>query len=74
MSPERLNLPEEALKNPLSRLKKKLADEYEDQPEDEIDQAARDALEELEGARLREFVPIFAWRHAREHLHLRRAS
>jgi hypothetical protein len=37
-----------------------------------IDEAAKHAFERLGGAKVREFVPILAWRHAREHL--RRAS
>jgi len=63
---------EEAIRDPLPRLKKQLAEEYEDQPEDKIDEVARHALDDLAGARVREFVPIFAWRHAREEL--RRAA
>jgi hypothetical protein len=39
---------------------------------DRIDQAARHGLDRLADVRVRGFVGIFAWRHAREHL--RRAS
>ena len=50
-----------------------LTDEYAGVvPRETIDEAARHALAELDEARIREFVPVFAWRHAREHL--RRAS
>lgn len=63
---------EEAIKDPLPRLKKELSEEYEDQPEERIEEAAKHALDRLGDARVREFVPIFAWRHAR--MHLRRAS
>jgi hypothetical protein len=53
-------------------LKKQLLEEYGDQTEDRIDQAARHGLDRLADVRVRGFVGIFAWRHAREHL--RRAS
>jgi hypothetical protein len=59
---------EASTKDPLQRLRKQLADEYRDQPGDRIDEAAKHALDRLGGARVREFVPIFAWRHARQHL------
>jgi hypothetical protein len=52
----------------MPRLRKQLSEEYGDQPDDRIDEAAKHALERLGAARIREFVPIFAWRHAREHL------
>jgi hypothetical protein len=59
---------EASTKDPLQRLRKQLADEYRDQPGDRIDEAAKHALDRLGDARVREFVPIFAWRHARQHL------
>ena len=59
---------EASTKDPLQRLRKQLADEYRDQPDDRIDEAAKHALDRLGSARVREFVPIFAWRHARQHL------
>ncbi len=69
MSPH-ANLMEESVKDPLPRLYEKFAGEYGDTlPKDEIEGAAEDALEEFGSARLREFVPIFAWRHARERLY-----
>jgi len=40
---------EEAIRDPLPRLKKQLAEEYEDQPEDKIDEVARHALDDLAG-------------------------
>ena len=55
-------------RDPLQRLRKQLAEEYRDQPGDRIDETARHALDRLGGARVKDFVPIFAWRHAREHL------
>jgi len=63
---------EASTRDPLQRLRKQLAQEYRDQPGDKIDEAAKHALDRLGDARVREFVPIFAWRHARQHL--RRAS
>jgi hypothetical protein len=59
---------EASTRDPLQRLRKQLADEYRDQPDDRIDEAAKHALNRLGDARVREFVPIFAWRHARQHL------
>ena len=55
-------------RDPLRRLRKQLADEYRDQPGDRIDEAAKHALDRFGGAKVREFVPILAWRHARQHL------
>jgi hypothetical protein len=68
MSSMKKNPLEESTRDPLPRLRKQLSEEYGDQPDDRIDQAAKHALERLGAARIREFVPIFAWRHAREHL------
>jgi hypothetical protein len=59
---------EEAIRNPLPRLERRLIDEFEALPNDRIHEVAQHALDELADARFREFVPIFAWRHAREHL------
>ena len=42
-------------------------------PEDRIHEVARQALDELADARVREFVPIFAWRATPEKL-LRKAA
>ena len=58
--------------DPLPRLKKALESEYEDVPDAQVEEVAKHALGKLEGARIREFVPILAWRHARDHL--RKAS
>ena len=63
---------EGAGRDSLLGLKKQLSEEYGDQTEDRIDQAARHGLDRLADVRVRGFVGIFAWRHAREHL--RRAS
>jgi len=72
MSPDRSSPLEEAIRDPLPGLRKQLADEYEGLPDEEIDQAAQQALDELAEAKVREFVPVIAWRRARERL--RRAS
>jgi hypothetical protein len=67
-----MNALEGAGRDSLPGLKKQLSEEYVDQTEDRIDQAARHGLDRLADVRVRGFVGIFAWRHAREHL--RRAS
>ena len=72
LSPGRKNAVKETGRDPLVSLKKQLSKEYEGQPEDRIDQAARHGLDRLADARVRAFVGIFAWRHASKHL--RRAS
>jgi hypothetical protein len=72
MSLERLSPLEEALKDPLPGVKKQLAQEYDGLPHEKIDEVAKKALDELAEARVREFVPVIAWRRARERL--RRAS
>jgi hypothetical protein len=72
LSPGRMNALEGTGRDSLLGLKKQLSEEYGDQTEDRIDQAARHGLDRLADVRVRGFVGIFAWRHAREHL--RRAS
>ena len=49
-------------------LQQHLSEEYEDQPEDKINDAAKHALDRFADARIRDFVGVFAWRHARKHL------
>jgi hypothetical protein len=61
MMPERNNPREQAIRDPLPGLRKQLAKEYRDQPDDRIDEAAKHAVERLGGAKVREFVPILAW-------------
>lgn len=63
---------QQPVKDPLPGLKKQLEAEYEDLPQKRIDDVARHSVERLSGARVKEFVPVLAWRHARHHL--RRAS
>lgn len=63
----------EEIRDPLPGLRKRLEHECGDVASSEaIARSAEDALTELEGARIREFVPLFAWRRARARL--RRAS
>jgi hypothetical protein len=51
--------------DPLSRLRDRLIVEYADEiPPKTIERAAAQALHELSDARVREFVPVFAWRRA----------
>ncbi|MGA9159964.1 MAG: hypothetical protein WB297_03745 [Actinomycetota bacterium] len=59
---------QEPIKNPFPGLKKQLEEEYRGLPESKIDEVARQALGEFDGARVREFVPILAWRRARKQL------
>jgi hypothetical protein len=55
--------------DPLPRLREQLADEYRGTVSTEtIDRAAVEALGELSNARIRDFVPVFAWRRARARL------
>jgi hypothetical protein len=55
--------------DPLPELRERLANEYGGSvPEETIDLAAREALADLSGARVRAFVPVFAWRRARRAL------
>ena len=52
-----------------SRLRNQLEEEYGGSvPPDMIDRVAEQSLREFQGARVREFVPVFAWRRARQRL------
>ena len=68
MAQERISPLEESIKDPLPRLKKHLTEEFQREPEDVIDFTAKHSLARYKDVRVREFVPIFAWRHARTHL------
>lgn len=59
---------EEAGRDPVPGLRKQLSKEFIDQPEAKIDEAVKQAFDRLTDVKIREFVPLFAWRHAREHL------
>jgi hypothetical protein len=50
-------------------LRWRLAEEYgEEVTPETIDRVAEQSLGEFRGARVREFVPVFAWRRARQRL------
>ena len=55
-------------KDQLVVLRQHLSEEYEDQPEDKINEAAKHALDRFADARIRDFVGVFAWRHPSKHL------
>ena len=50
------------------RLRKQLEKEYEHVPDERIDEVVKHSFDRFSGARLKEFVPVLAWRHARHHL------
>lgn len=65
MSPRR-NPQKESIRDPLPGQRERLASEYGGVVAGErIDREAELALGELQGARIREYVPVFAWRRAR---------
>ena len=72
MRPTRRDPAAEVIADPLPGLKKQLEVEYEELPGEQVERVAKHALDRYARVRVREFVPILAWRHAREHL--RRAS
>jgi hypothetical protein len=55
-------------KDALPRLRKQLEREWGDVPDERIDLVAKHSFERFSGARVKEFVPVLAWRHARHHL------
>ena len=56
-------------------LRQQLRQEYGDAvPGELIDRVAEETLRELQGARIRDFVPVFAWRRARQRLREQRSS
>lgn len=59
---------QEPLKDPLPGLMKQLRTEYDGLAQEQIDEVAHHAVEKYAAARVREFVPVLAWRHARRHL------
>ena len=55
--------------DPLPGLRKQLSEEYgEAVPTETIDLIAEQTFHEFDGVRVREFVPVFAWRRARQWL------
>jgi hypothetical protein len=62
-------------REPLHELQEQLAREFVGVvPREAIDEAAKGAFEEFEGARIRAFVPVLAWRRARGLLRASRSS
>jgi hypothetical protein len=55
--------------DPLPGLRRQLTEEYGDAiPLETINRVAEQSLGELASAKLRDFVPVFAWRRARQRL------
>jgi hypothetical protein len=53
--------------DPLLRLRGQLEDEFRGTvPQERIDRAAKEAVAELSKARIRDYIPLLAWRRARE--------
>jgi hypothetical protein len=62
-------------REPLHELQEHLAREFVGVvPREAIDEAAKSAFEEFEGARIRAFVPVLAWRRAHGLLRASRSS
>ena len=60
-------LVEESVRDPLPGLKEQLEDEFGDSvPKERIDEVAEEVFHQFDAARIREFVPVFAWRRARQ--------
>jgi hypothetical protein len=59
------SLLESSVRDPLPMLKEQLKEEFADFPRERIDQVAEEVFHEFDAARIREFVPVFAWRRAR---------
>jgi hypothetical protein len=58
--------------DPLPGLRQQLTEEYGDTvPRERIDEVAQQALGEFGSARVRDFVPVLAWRRARHQLRFR---
>ena len=68
MSPDLPNPFDQSVSDPLPGVKEQLRQEYEELPEERIEAVARHALDELASARVKDFVPVLAWRRAREQL------
>jgi len=55
--------------DPLPALLRQLEEEYGDDVSPEtIDRVAKESLGDFQGVKVRDFVPVFAWRHARQRL------
>jgi Protein of unknown function (DUF3562) len=67
MGPKR-TLVDGPIQDPLPKLREKLSQEFGSIPNDTIEFVARQALLEFDAARIRDYVPVFAWRRARQAL------
>jgi hypothetical protein len=66
-------MPDDPIQRPvadlLPRLRNQLEEEYGGSvPSDTIEQVAEQTLREFQRVKVREFVPVFAWRRARQRL------
>ena len=59
---------EALLKDPTTRLVEELKDAHPDLPDEQISRLVKDSLERFAKARIREFVPVLASRHAKRHI------
>ena len=59
---------EPLIKDPLPGLVKELKEAHAELPDEQIDEVAKHSIDRFENARIREFVPVLAWRHARFHM------
>jgi hypothetical protein len=50
--------------DPLHKLQERLAKEFGSVPTERIEFVARQALDGFDSARIRDYVPVFAWRRA----------
>jgi hypothetical protein len=58
---------DETIRDPLPGLRGQLVSEFgEAVPRERIEQAAEQAFHQFDSVRIREFVPILAWRRARQ--------
>jgi hypothetical protein len=60
------------IREPLPGLVEQLRDAHGDLPDEQIREVAKHSLDRFAKARIRNFVPVLAWRHAQRHL--RRAA
>jgi hypothetical protein len=58
------------IREPLRGLVEQLKDAHGDLPDEQIRDVARHSLDRFAKARIRNFVPVLAWRHAQRHLQM----
>ena len=56
------------ISEPLRGLVEQLKDAHGDLPDEQIRDVAKHSLDRFAKARIRNFVPVLAWRHAQRHL------